>query len=134
MNPERIAVARCAIDRLMKQLSLHGAMRGKRAHTIIPNAEATRLQDRGSWQFRAARPNQLWVSNFIYVSTRQGWFYVAFVIDVFARHTVGWRVSSSMITDFILDTLDQGLYARQQGGDGALIHHSHRGSQYVSIR
>ncbi|WP_343878713.1 IS3 family transposase, partial [Cupriavidus pauculus] len=83
---------------------------------------------------RAERPNQLWVSDFTYVSTWQGWPYVAFVIDVFARRIVGWRVSSSMTTDFVLDALEQALYARQPGNDGSLIHHSDRGSQYVSIR
>ncbi|WP_343876299.1 IS3 family transposase, partial [Cupriavidus pauculus] len=83
---------------------------------------------------RAERPNQLWVSDFTYVSTWQGWLYVAFVIDVFARRIVGWRVSSSMTTDIVLDALEQALYARQPGNDGSLIHHSDRGSQYVSIR
>ena len=83
-------------------------------------------------QFKADRPNQLWVSNFTYVSTRQGWLYVAFVIDVFARRIVGWRVSRSMTTDFVLDALEQALYDRRPGED--LIHHSDRGSQYLSIR
>ncbi|TYQ19618.1 UNVERIFIED_ORG: integrase-like protein [Zoogloea ramigera] len=85
-------------------------------------------------QFKAQRPNQLWVSDFTYVSTWQGFVYVAFVIDVFARRIVGWRVSSSMRTDFVLDALEQALYARQPERDGALIHHSDRGSQYVCIR
>src|SRR3546814_12399560 len=84
--------------------------------------------------FRADRPNQLWVSDFTYVSTWQGWLYVAFVIDVFARRIVGWRVSDTMRTDFVLDALEQALHARQPERDGALIHHSDRGSQYVSIR
>jgi putative transposase len=74
------------------------------------------------------------VSDFTYVSTWQGWSYVAFVVDVFARRIVGWRVSTSMTTDFVLDALEQALYARRPGGDGKLIHHSDRGSQYVSIR
>ena len=85
-------------------------------------------------QFRADRPNQLWVSDFTYVSTWQGWLYVAFVIDVYARRIVGWRVSSSMRTDFVLDALEQALYARQPERDGSLVCHSDRGSQYVSIR
>ncbi len=85
-------------------------------------------------RFRAERPNQLWVSDFTYVSTWQGWLYVAFVIDVFARRIVGWRVSSSMRTDFVLDALEQALWARQPERDTDLIHHSDRGSQYVSIR
>jgi putative transposase len=80
------------------------------------------------------RPNELWVSVFTYVSTWEGWLYVAFVIDVFARRIVGWRVSSSTTTDFVLDALEQAFYARRPSGDGTLIRHSDRGSQYVSIR
>jgi putative transposase len=108
--------------------------RGKRVRTTIADAAAARPLDRVNRQFRADRPNQLWVSDFTYVSTWQGWLYVAFVIDVFARRIVGWRVSSSMTTDFVLDALEQALCARRPGGDGTLIHHSDRGSQYVSIR
>jgi transposase InsO family protein len=129
MNRERIAVARCTVERLMKQLGLRGVMRGKRVRTTIADAAAARPLDRVNRQFRADRPNQLWVSDFTYVSTWQGWLYVAFVIDVFARRIVGWRVSSSMTTDFVLDALEQALYARRPGGDGTLIHHSDRGSQ-----
>ncbi|WP_429571231.1 IS3 family transposase [Paraburkholderia sp. UCT70] len=134
MNRERIAVARCTVERLMKQLGLRGVTRGKRVRTTIADAAAARPLDRVNRQFRADRPNELWVSDFTYVSTWQGWLYVAFVIDVFARRIVGWRVSSSMTTDFVLDALEQALYARRPGGDGTLIHHSDRGSQYVSIR
>ncbi|WP_176343174.1 IS3 family transposase, partial [Paraburkholderia bryophila] len=134
MNRERIAVARCTVERLMKQLGLRGVMRGKRVRTTIADAAATRPLDRVNRQFRADRPNELWVSDFTYVSTWQGWLYVAFVIDVFARRIVGWRVSSSMTTDFVLDALEQALYARRPGDDGTLTHHSDRGSQYVSIR
>ncbi|MEM5421231.1 IS3 family transposase [Paraburkholderia ferrariae] len=134
MNRERIAVARCTVERLMKQLGLRGVMRGKRVRTTVPDAIAPRPLDRVNRQFKAARPNQLWVSDFTYVSTWQGWLYVAFVIDVFARRIVGWRVSSSMTTDFVLDALEQALYARRPGDDGTLIHHSDRGAQYVSIR
>jgi putative transposase len=129
MNRERIAVARCTVERLMKQLGLRGVMRGKRVRTTIADAAAARPLDRVNRQFRADRPNQLWVSDFTYVSTWQGWLYVAFVIDVFARRIVGWRVSSAMTTDFVLDALEQALYARRPGGDGTLIHHSDRGSQ-----
>jgi len=89
--------------------------------------------DRVNRQFKAQRPNQLWVSDFTYVSTWQGFVYVAFVIDVFARRIVGWRVSSSMQTDFVLDALEQALYARQPELN-ELVHHSDRGSQYVSIK
>ncbi|WP_130392831.1 IS3 family transposase [Cupriavidus agavae] len=134
MNREGIAVARCTVERLMKQQSLRGVIRGKRVRTTTPDARAARPPDLVNRQFRAQRPNQLWVSDFTYVSTWQGWLYVAFVIDVFARRIVGWRVSSSMTTDFVLDALEQALYARRPGGDCSLIHHSDRGSQYVSIR
>jgi putative transposase len=134
MNRERIIVARCTVERLMKRLGLHGAVRGKRVRTTIPDAAAPRPLDRVNRQFTADRPNQLWVSDFTYVSTWQGWLYVAFVVDVFARRIVGWRVSSSMTTDFVLDALEQALYARQPGANRTLIHHSDRGSQYLSIR
>ena len=129
MNREGFAVARCTVGRLMKLQGLRGAIRGKRVRTTIPDMTAPRPQDRVNRQFTADRPNQLWVSDFTYVSTWQGWLYVAFVIDVFARRIVGWRVSSSMTTDFVLDALEQALYARQPGDDGTLTHHSDRGSQ-----
>ena len=129
MNREGFAVARCTVGRLMKVQGLRGAIRGKRVRTMIPDATVARPQDRVNRQFTADRPNQLWVSDFTYVSTWQGWLYVAFVIDVFARRIVGWRVSSSMTTDFVLDALEQALYARQPDDDGTLIHHSDRGSQ-----
>ncbi len=129
MNREGIVVARCTVGRLMKLQGLRGAVRGKRIRTTIADKSAPRPLDRVNRQFKAQRPNQLWVSDFTYVSTWQGWLYVAFVIDVFARRIVGWRVSSSMTTDFVLDALEQALYARQPGADGTLIHHSDRGSQ-----
>ncbi len=97
-------------------------------------AKATCPLDRVNCQFKAERPNQLWVSDFTYVPTWQGFVYVAFVIDVYARYIVGWRVSRSMQTDFVLDALGQALYARKPQRDGSLIHYSDRGSQYVSIR
>ena len=134
MGREGIAVARCTVERLMKQQGLRGVIRGKRVRTTIPDVSAPRPLDRVNRQFKAGRPNQLWVSDFTYVSTWQGWLYVAFVIDVFARRIVGWRVSSSMTTGFVLDALEQALYARRPGNDGTLVHHSDRGSQYVSIR
>jgi len=109
-------------------------VRGKVVHTTVPDPKQPCPLDRGDRQFKAERPNQLWVSDFTYVSTWQGWLYVAFVIDVFARRIVGWRVSRSMTTDFVLDALEQALYARQPERDGSLVHHSDRGSQYVSIR
>ena len=118
LNREGIAVARCTVERLMKQLGLRGVRRGKRVRTTIPDVSAPRPLDRVNRQFKADRPNQLWVSDFTYVSTWQGWLYVAFVIDVFARRIVGWRVSSSMTTDFVLDALEQALYARRPDNDG----------------
>ncbi|WP_310628063.1 IS3 family transposase [Limnohabitans sp.] len=133
MNREGLPVARCTVERLMKQLGLQGARRGKVVRTTLPDKAAISPLDRVNRQFKAERPNQLWVSDFTYVSTWQGWLYVAFVIDVFARRIVGWRVSSSMRTDFVLDALEQALYDRQPERSDALIHHSDRGSQYVSI-
>ncbi len=134
MRRERITVARCTIERLMKRLGLQGARRGKVVRTTTGDVTAARPLDRVNRQFKADRPNQLWVSDFTYVSTWQGWQYVAFVIDVYARRIVGWRQSSSMRTDFVLDALEQALYDRQPERTGGLIHHSDRGSQYVSIR
>jgi hypothetical protein len=97
--------------------------------TTVPDTKAPCPRDRVNRQFKADRPNQLWVADFTYVSTWQGFVYVAFVIDVFARRIVGWRVSSSMQTDFVLDALEQALYARRRERDGALVHHSDRGTQ-----
>jgi transposase InsO family protein len=134
LNREGVEVARCTVERLMKRLGLEGVRRGKVVRTTIPDHAAPCPLDRVQRQFRADRPNQLWVSDFTYVSTWQGWLYVAFVIDVFARRIVGWRVSHSMRTDFVLDALEQALYARQPERSDALVHHSDRGSQYVSIR
>ena len=134
MNREGITVARCTVERLMRQLGLQGARRGKKVRTTISDSKAPCPLDRVNRVFKAERPNQLWVSDFTYVSTWQGWLYVAFVIDVYARRIVGWRVSHSMQTDFVLDALEQALYDRQPERSESLIHHSDRGSQYVSIR
>ena len=134
LQREGLAVARCTVARLMRQRGLRGVRRGQAVRTTVPNLAAPCPRDRVNRQFRAERPNQLWVADFTYVSTWQGFVYVAFIIDVFARRIVGWRVSRSMRTDFVLDALEQALYARQPQGDDALIHHSDRGSQYVSIR
>jgi transposase InsO family protein len=133
LNREDVTIARCTVERLMKHLGLEGVRRGKVVRTTVPDHAVPCPLDRVNRQFKADRPNQLWVSDFTYVSTWQGWLYVAFVIDVFARRIVGWRVSNSMRTDFVLDALEQALYARQPERNG-LIHHSDRGSQYVSIR
>jgi transposase InsO family protein/transposase-like protein len=134
LGREGMTVARCTVERLMRRQGLRGVVRGKVVRTTISDNKASCPLDRVNRQFKADRPNQLWVSDFTYVSTWQGWLYVAFVIDVFARRIVGWRVSSSMRTDFVLDALEQALYARQPERDQSLIHHSDRGSQYVSIR
>jgi len=134
LRREGTTVARCTVERLMRLRGLQGARRGKAVRTTVPDAKAACPRDRVNRQFKADRPNQLWVADFTYVSTWQGFVYVAFVIDVFARRIVGWRVSSSMQTDFVLDALEQALYARRREREGDLVHHSDRGSQYVSIR
>jgi putative transposase len=134
LNREGIVVARCTVERLMKRLDLRGVRRGKVVRTTVPDHGAPCPLDRVNRHFKADRPNQLWVSDFTYVSTWQGWLFVAFVIDVFARRIVGWRVSSSMRTDFVLDALEQALFDRQPELTDQLVHHSDRGSQYVSIR
>jgi transposase InsO family protein len=131
---EGTPVARCTVERLMRRQGLRGVMRGKVVRTTVSDVKAPCPLDHLNRLFRAEPPNQLWVSDFTYVSTWQGWQYVAFVIDVFARRIVGWRVSSSMRTDFVLDALEPALWARQPERDSSLVHHSDRGAQYVSIR
>jgi putative transposase len=138
--PDGLPVARCTVERLMRDLGLHGVRRGKNVRTTVSNPALSCPLDRVNRQFKADRPNALWVSNFTYVSTWQGMVYVAFVIDVYARVIVGWRVSRSMTSDFVLDALEQALYARRAGSgvqdanSNPLVHHSDRGSQYLSIR
>ncbi|EDV8767506.1 IS3 family transposase [Salmonella enterica subsp. enterica serovar Braenderup] len=124
-----ISVARCTVARLMKAMGLAGVRRGKKVRTTVSRKE-TAAGDRVNRQFVAERPDQLWVADFTYVSTWQGFVYVAFIIDVFAGRIVGWRVSSSMETTFVLDALEQALWARRPSGT---IHHSDKGSQYVSL-
>jgi putative transposase len=113
----------------MRLRGLQGVRRGKSVRTTVPDAKAACPRDRVNRQFKAQRPNELWVADFTYVSTWQGFVYVAFVIDVFARRIVGWRVGSSMQTDFVLDALEQALYARRRERERELVHHSDRGSQ-----
>lgn len=132
LNRERIAVARCTVARLMRDLALRGVVRGRRAKTTVPDLLAERPQDLVQRNFTATRPNQLWVSDFTYVATWRGFVYVAFVLDVFSRRIVGWRASTTMRSDLALDALEQALYDRET--DGTLVHHSDRGSQYLSIR
>jgi putative transposase len=125
-------IARCTVERLMRQLGLQGVVRGKKIKTTISRPDDIYPMDRVNRQFTAELQNALWVADFTYVSTWQGFIYVAFVIDVFSRFIVGWKVSASARTDFMLDALEQAVYARQP--DGGLIHPSDRGVQYVSIR
>ncbi|WP_409241287.1 IS3 family transposase [Escherichia coli] len=126
---EGIRVARCTVARLMAVMGLAGVLRGKKVRTTI-SRKAVAAGDRVNRQFVAERPDQLWVADFTYVSTWQGVVYVAFIIDVFAGYIVGWRVSSSMETTFVLDALEQALWARRPSGT---VHHSDKGSQYVSL-
>jgi transposase InsO family protein len=134
LQREGLTVARCTVERLMRSLGLKGVVRGQTVKTTISAADAACPLDHVNRQFRAERPNALWVADFTYVKTWQGFVYVAFVIDVFARYIVGWKVSSSAQTDFVLDALEQALHDRRPARDGGLIHHSDRGVQYVSIR
>ncbi|HAI3551830.1 TPA: IS3 family transposase [Escherichia coli] len=126
---EGIRVARCTVARLMAVMGLAGVLRGKKVRTTV-SRKTVATGDRVNRQFVAERPDQLWVADFTYVSTWQGFVYVAFIIDVFAGYIVGWRVSSSMETTFMLDALEQALWARRPSGT---IHHSDKGSQYVSL-
>jgi transposase InsO family protein len=134
LRREGVTVARCTVERLMRRQGLKGVRRGKAVRTTVADPKTPCPLDRVNRQFHAERPNQLWVSDFTYVSTWQGWVYVAFVVDVFSRRIVGWRQSSSMQTEFVLDALEQALYDRQPTANDALVHHSDRGSQYLSIR
>ncbi|EFK2831946.1 IS3 family transposase [Escherichia coli] len=126
---EGIRVARCTVARLMAVMGLAGVLRGKKVRTTV-SRKTVAAGDRVNRQFVAERPDQLWVADFTYVSTWQGFVYVAFIIDVFAGYIVGWWVSSSMETTFVLDALEQALWARRPSGT---IHHSDKGSQYVSL-
>ena len=133
LSREGIDVARCTVACLMRQMGLRGAVRGKETRTTIADKATPCPADRVNRQFRAPRPNQLWVSDFTYVATWQGFVYAAFVIDVFARRIVGWRVSRTAHAGFVLDALEQALHDRRPA-KGGLTHHSDRGGQYVSIR
>jgi putative transposase len=132
LHRERHHVARCTVERLMHRMGLCGVVRGKAFKTTIPDTSAWRPADLVKRKFIAERPNQLWVADFTYVATWSGFVFVAFVIDVFARMIVGWRVSTSMKSDLVLDALEQAVHARSDA-DG-VVHHSDRGTQYLSIR
>ena len=135
LRREGHAVARCTVARLMRRAELHGAVRGRKfKKTTCADTTTPRPPDLVTREFAATRPNALWVADITYVATWRGFAYVAFVIDVFARRIVGWRVSSSLRSDLALDALEQALYDRQLDGAERLIHHSDRGTQYLSIR
>jgi len=124
LQRESFDVARCTVARLMRTMGLQGVVRGKRVRTTISNAAAPCPLDRVNRQFNAPRPNALWVSDFTYLATWAGFVYVAFVIDVFARRIVGWRVSRTAHAGFVLDALEQALYQRRPVRGGGLVHHS----------
>ena len=134
LQRETIDVARCTVARLMRRAGLAGAIRGKPVKTTVSDKSTPCPLDHVNRNFRAPRPNLLWVSDFTYVSTWSGFVYVAFVIDAFARKIVGWRASRSMSAEFVLDALDQALHDRRPVHGGGLVHHSDRGVQYVSIK
>ena len=134
LRREKIAAARCTVRRLMRALGLAGAVRGRAWTTTTASSPVSDGRaDLVVRDFTATRPNQLWVSDFTYVATWRGFVYVAFVIDVFARRIVGWRVAASLHTDFVLDALEQAIHGRRDTTTG-LVHHSDRGTQYVSMR
>jgi putative transposase len=134
LKREGVEVARCTVARLMRAMGLHGVIRGKPVRTTISDKAAPCPLDRVNRQFKAPAPNRLWVADFTYVSTWAGMVYVAFVIDTYARRIVGWRVSRTAHTTFVLDALEQALHERRPVHGGGLVHHSDRGSQYVSIK
>ncbi|MBB3862349.1 transposase InsO family protein [Novosphingobium hassiacum] len=134
MMREGFPIARCTVERLMRDMGLAGVIRGKPVRTTISDKAAPCPLDRVNRQFHAPAPNRLWVSDFTYVSTWGGFVYVAFVIDVYARYIVGWRVSRTAHASFVLDALEQAMHDRRPVHRGGLIHHSDRGSQYVSIK
>jgi putative transposase len=136
LNREDIPVARCTVERLMRDMRLTGARRGKRVVTTRPDVRAARPADLVQRRFRPAAPNRLWVADFTYVPTWSGMVYVAFVIDGYARRILGWRASTSMRTTLVLDTIEQAIWARRREGVtdlAGLIHHHDNGSQYTSI-
>jgi putative transposase len=133
LHREGIAVARCTVERLLRELGLRGAVRGKTRRTTTPDATAARPADLVERDFSATRPNQLWVADLTYVASWSGFVYVALVVDAFSRFIVGWQASRSLRTDLALDALEMAIWRRQAQLDG-LVHHSDRGSQYLAIR
>jgi putative transposase len=134
LRREGFDIARCTVERLMRNMDIRGVIRGKPVKTTISDKAAPCPLDHVKRQFRAPRPNVLWVSDFTYVATWQGFVYVAFVIDTFARRIVGWRASRTAHTSFVLDALEQALHDRRPVHRAGLVHHSDRGSQYVAIK
>ena len=134
MMREGVSVARCTVERLMQDMGLQGVIRGKPVRTTISDKAAPCPLDQVNRQFKAPRPNALWVSDFTYVATWSGFAYVAFVTDVFSRRIVGWRVATTLRTDLALDALEHGIWTRQHQDLAGLVHHSDRGVQYLSIR
>ena len=134
LRREGIPAARCTVARQMRQMGLQGVVHGRSIRTTVPAKVTPCPADKVNRQFRAPRPNQLWVSDFTYVATWQGFVYVAFVIDTFARRVVGWRVLRNAQAGFVLDSLEQALHDRRPIRDGGSVHHSDRGGQYLSIR
>jgi putative transposase len=135
LNREGIRVARCTVERLMRELGLQGVVRGRRSvRTTLPDPASDRPADLVARQFRAPVPNRLWVADRTYVKTHSGWVYVAFIVDVFSRFVVGWQASRSLRTDLALDALEMALWARGVRRATDLIHHSDRGVQYLAVR
>ena len=134
LRREGIKVARCTVERLMREMEIAGTVRGKVVRTTFGGETALRPADLVDRQFRAPAPNRLWVADLTYVRTFSGWVYVAFVIDVFSRHIVGWQVSRSLRADLALDALEMAIWARRGEKLDGLVHHSDRGVQYLAIR
>jgi len=132
LGREEVTAARCTVERLMRQMGLQGVVRGRRCRTTISGDNALLPGDLVKREFKADRPNQLWVADFTYVATWSGFVYAAFVIDVFARRIIGWRVARSMRTELVLDALEQAIWSRCP--PKGVIHHSDHGSQYLAIR
>ena len=134
LNREEVPVARCTVERLMRELGLAGVRRGRFKRTTSTDGTQARPADLVERRFEAEHPNRLWVADLTYVKTHAGFVYVAFVIDVFSRFVVGWQVSTSLRADLALDALEMAIHSRNSHGLGGLIHHSDRGVQYLAIR
>ena len=135
LNRDGVRVARCTVERLMREMGLRGVVRGQqRVRTTLPDTASAHPADLVARQFRAPSPNRLWVADLTYVKTHSGWVYVAFIVDVFSRFVVGWQASRSLRTDLALDALEMALWTRRAERLNGLIHHSDRGVQYLAVR